>query len=379
MPVVTLADPRTPCLVLDRAVLKLNIDRMAGGMRALGVELRPHLKTAKCLEVARLATAGFETRITVSTLAEAEWFSSRGMRDITLAVGITPGKWDAVRALRAGGADIAVITDNPIVATAIAARGNDTSEHAVRVLIEIDCGDHRAGVAPDSPDLTAIAEIVERARGLDLAGVLTHAGHSYHAGSIARIQEIAEAERAAVVTAAERLRASGFACPNVSAGSTPTATHATNLEGVTEMRPGVYMFGDLDQVGIGTCTRDDIALTVLACVIGHYPARNELIVDAGGLALSKDQSAGRHTARVGYGLVRAIDGAPIDGLYVARVSQEHGVVTAPTPLAFADVPIGSRVRIVPNHACMTAAAHSRYHVVDGGATVSAVWERCCGW
>jgi D-serine deaminase-like pyridoxal phosphate-dependent protein len=192
--------------------------------------------------------------------------------------------------------------------------------------------------------------------------------------------EIAEGERKGAVLAAEKLRAAGFACPIVSVGSTPTAIHARDLTGVSEMRPGVYMLGDLFQVGIGSCASDDIAVSVLASVIGHRPKDNAVVLDAGALALSKDRSTERlDGGDFGFGQVADLAGRAWPGVTVVAVSQEHGRVGAKTPLPFAQFPIGGKVRILPNHACITAAGHDVYHVLDGGSEIVDTWDRCRGW
>jgi len=180
-----------------------------------------------------------------------------------------------------------------------------------------------------------------------------------------------------VVRAAERLRAAGHVVPIVSMGSSPTALHARRLAGITEVRAGVYMFGDLFQAEIGTHGMDDIALTVLASVIGRRPG--QLLVDAGALALSKDRSTEAAPKDYGFGLVLDLDGKPGHGdAIVRRAYQEHGVVES-DPRCPLDLPIGAKLRIAPNHTCMTAAAHDRYHVVEGGDEVVAIWSRVNGW
>lgn len=246
-----LDDLPTPSLVLDRSRLARNIARLQGRARELGVVLRPHMKTAKSARVAELATGG-KGPITVSTLAEATYFASHGFRDVTYAVPIVPAKLENAARLIAGGTDLKLITDNEAVARTLSTRGRDLGVR-FRTLIKIDCGLGRAGIAADSADLTAIAAALD-GKGAVLAGVLTHAGHSYNAGSIEEIKRIAETERLAVVTAAERLRAAGHVCEIVSVGSTPTALHAERLDGVTEMRPGNFVFFDLFQFGIDSCT-----------------------------------------------------------------------------------------------------------------------------
>ena len=238
-----LDDLPTPCLVLDRQILQRNIATMAQAVSRHGVPLRPHMKTAKSIDVARLAVAGQPGGITVSTLAEAEYFVGHGMFDMIYAVAVTPQKLAEIGKLNAAGADIAVITDDLEMATAIAA-----SPVRVRGLVEVDTGEGRGGLAPSDAGLQQVAA----ALGASMAGVLTHAGHSYACRSPEQLAAVAEQERAGIVRAATRLRQAGFQVPVVSLGSTPTALHAARLDGVTEVRAGVYMFGDLFQMQIGS-------------------------------------------------------------------------------------------------------------------------------
>jgi D-serine deaminase-like pyridoxal phosphate-dependent protein len=366
-----LAELPTPCLVLDRAVLARNLRSMAGSLARLGVPMRPHMKTAKCVEVARMAIQGQPGGITVSTLAEAEYFSAHGLTDILYAVGIIPQKLDQVAKLNEIGARVMVVTDDADVASAIAA-------HALppQTLIEIDCGEQRGGILPNDD---ALLEIASRLGPL-LSGVMTHAGHSYSGRGVREIAAIAEAERAAVTLAASRLREAGHSISIVSAGSSPTARHAENLTGVTEMRPGVFMFGDLFQAEIETHGLDGIAVSVLTSVIGRRPGR--LLVDAGGLALSKDRSTESTPRDYGFGLAVDLAGRRSYGnAIVRRAYQEHGVIEM-DPTRPIDLPIGGRLRILPNHTCMTCAAHDRYFVVDGDGEedeVVAAWTRLNGW
>src|SRR5215217_5378094 len=375
----TLDDLPTPALILDRAVLRRNLKRMSERLRNAGVMLRPHLKTAKSIEVGRMAVEGHDGRITVSTLAEARYFADGGFKDILYGVGVVPSKLPAVAGLRRRGVNLRVVTDNLVVARAIAdaAKNGDTFS----VLIEIDSGGGRAGLpSPALPGILEIARILHGTPGVELAGVMTHAGHSYHESTPDGIAAVAEQERQAIVGAAAKLRAAGIPCPIVSAGSTPTAMHSRDFTGITEMRPGVYVFNDLDQEYIGSCAPSDLALSVLASVIGHYPHRNQMLVDAGALALSKDISAQEFKPQVGYGTI--VD-APAKDMAVVACSQEHGFVGAEEPIPYGNLPIGSRVRILPNHACITAAAYDRYYVVDsdldGGKSVVDVYDRINGW
>lgn len=363
-----LSDLPTPCLVLDRGILERNLSVMANTLGRLGVPLRPHMKTAKSIDVARLAVQGQPGGITVSTLAEAGYFAGHGITDILYAVGITPRKLDQVAKLNQAGARIIVVTDDPDAAAAIAAH-----PAGIEALIEVDCGEERGGVAPNSPRLLDLGERL----GPRLVGVMTHAGHSYSGRSVIEMERVAEAERAAITGAAERLRDAGHAVRVVSAGSSPTARHAQNLAGITEMRAGVYMFGDLFQAEIETHAMDMIAVTVLTSVIGRRPGR--VLVDAGGLALSKDRSTESAPHDYGFGLALPLDGSRGYGnAIVRRAYQEHGVIEF-DPAYPIDLPVGGLLRIAPNHTCMTAAAHDRYFVVDGDDEVIAVWPRLNGW
>lgn len=374
-----LADLPTPALILDRRVLSGNCATMASRAARLGVRLRPHMKTAKSAEAAKIATAGQFGGITVSTLAEAEYFAANGFRDITYAVGIVPGKLDEIARLQRDGVRMTLVTDNAVAVEAASKRAQALEEEFA-LLVEIETGGGRAGVLPDSAELLEVARAITAAKGLSLAGVMTHAGHSYKSKGADAIAAVAEEERAGVVRAAERLRAAGLPCAVVSVGATPTAMFARSLQGVTEMRPGVYTLMDLYQMAIGVCQREDIAASVLATVIGHNPRTGRILVDAGALALSQDKGAAGLMPHVGFGWVCGETGERLDGLYVAEVNQEHGMIAAASgPPPFTRLPVGARVRILPNHACMMAAPYGHYNVVEGGDAVVAVWDKASGW
>jgi len=375
----TLEHLDTPALVLDRGRMDANIARMRERAAALGVKLRPHLKTCKSVDVA-LRMAAANDPVTVSTLREAEYFAEAGFTDIFYAVAIAPQKLDRVAALQQGRARILLAVDSFEAARAVRLAAERLGVR-FQVMIEIDSGDGRSGIAADTVQLPDIAGAL--GDGVELAGVFTHGGHSYAGRSAGEHAAVAGQERAAVTSAAARLREAGHACPIVSLGSTPSVVHARSLDGVTEVRAGVYVFFDLFQAGIGSCEREDIALGVLTTVIGNHPERGQLVVDAGALALSKDVStrALGDGGDCGYGLVAdAMTGCVLEGLYVHGVSQEHGIICSRGgAMEHAGFHIGRRLLILPNHACLTAAAYDRYHVVDGGNAIEAVWPRVNGW
>ncbi|TPG47131.1 alanine racemase [Sphingomonas glacialis] len=374
---LTLATLPTPALLLDVTKMDRNIARLAGLLAAHGVTPRPHLKTTKTIGSARRLYPDAPGPITVSTLAEAEYFAREGgFTDITYAVGLDPSK--AARAIRlvAEGVDLKVTLDTVAQAQALGAAGTGPA-----AFIEIDCDGHRGGLTPDDPALIAVAQALRDA-GVPLAGVLTHAGESYALNDPDALAAAAEGERAAAVAAAEALRAAGFDCPIVSVGSTPTAHFARNLDGVTEVRAGVYTVFDLVMHGIGVCRIEDIAVSVLATVIGTKPEKGWILVDAGWMAMSRDRGTGGQAVDQGYGIVCDLAGTPYPDLIVEQASQEHGIlaVRAGSAAALPDLPIGSRVRILPNHACATGAQHEAYQVIEGDdPTIVAQWQRMRGW
>ena len=369
----------TPALLLDEPRMMANIARLSARLRALGVPLRPHVKTAKCIEVALAMTGGTPGPITVSTLREADRFAQAGFRDITYAVGISANKLPHVAELLARGVRLTVILDSVEAAVAVAGFMRGRRE-GLDVLIEIDTDGHRAGVQPESPDLLAVAHALQAPQ-VALMGVLTHAGESYQCKGDEALRAMAEQERAGAVLAAQRLRAAGYPAPVVSVGSTPTALSAVDLSGVTEVRAGVFVFFDLVMAGVGVCTPEQIAMSVLTTVIGHQDHRGWTLCDAGWMALSRDRGTAAQAVDQGYGLVCDAAGQVLPDFIVSAVSQEHGTIThrSGDPTRRLNLPVGMMLRILPNHACATGAQHDRYRVLDESGGVAREWERFGGW
>jgi len=370
----------TPALVLDRDRMDRNLARLGALMAAHGVTLRPHLKTAKSVDAARRIFPDGPGPITVSTLAEAEYFASEGgFTDITYAVGLDPAKASRALALCAAGVDLKVTLDTAAQAAALGDAARDAARRPA-VMIEIDCDGHRGGLTPDDPGLTDLARAIEAA-GLTLAGVLTHAGASYDLHDPEALADAAENERASAVFAAERLRAEGFECPVVSVGSTPTSHFARDLTGVTEVRAGVFMFFDLVMHGIGVCELDDIAVSVLTTVIGTKPEKGWVLVDAGWMAMSRDRGTSKQAIDQGYGVVCDLSGKVYPDLIMDQANQEHGILAlrSGSTQTMPDLPVGTRLRILPNHACATGAQHDAYNVVASSSEVLAKWPRMRGW
>ena len=347
---------------------------MAIKARHHGVRLRPHVKTHKCAEAARYQVEGHFGGITVSTLAEAEFFAQQGFTDITYAVPISQGKVARACALAQSISQLHLLVDHPDL---IPVLGAAAATHSIQlsVLIKIDCGYHRAGLRPTDPRLVPLARSIHLHTNLDFEGVLTHAGHSYDCTGEDALKAVAAQEREEILHAATLIKRAELPVRTISVGSTPTMAVVENLEGITEIRPGNYTLFDRTQAAIGSCTTDDIALSVLTEVIGVYPERKMILVDAGALALSKDAGATHTNKNTGFGLVCDTQGTPLEGLTVIGLSQEHGKIAYVGEHHFN---IGDRLRILPNHSCLVTALFRTLHVIEEGELVDE-WIPNRGW
>lgn len=373
-----LSDLNTPAALVDTARMQRNIDLMQARMNMLGVAFRPHVKTTKCLPIAQSQIKAGARGITVSTLKEAEQFFAAGIKDILYAVGMAAPKLRQAASLIQKGCALKIIADS---ADAAAAIGRFSAEYNVKfeVWIEIDTDGHRSGVQPDCDSLIEIGRILAQADALQ--GVMTHAGGSYALSTPEALQAMAEQERSRCVRAAQRLRDAGLPCPVVSVGSTPTALNAKQLEGVTEVRAGVYIFFDLVMKNIGACSEDDIALSVLTTVIGHQAEKGWAIVDAGWMAMSRDRGTQKQSCDFGYGQVCDAHGRPMPGYLIESANQEHGIIARKDSMdgdIARTLPVGTLLRILPNHACATGAQFPEYQAVQGDH-VLATWPRFYGW
>lgn len=378
----TLASLETPAALIDLPRLRHNIARMQQRLDTLGVALRPHIKTSKCAPVVAAQIAAGARGVTVSTLKEAAQCLAEGITDITYAVGIAPAKLAHVMALRRQGCALKILTDNTTSARAIAEFGRAQGE-AFEVLIEIDTDGHRSGIPPEADELLAVGRALHEG-GMVLTGVLTHAGASYQCSTPEALQAIAEQERAGCVRAADRLRAAGLPCPVVSVGSTPTALSALRLDGVTEVRAGVYVFMDLVMCNVGVCGTDDVALSVLATVIGHQLDKGWVLVDAGWMAMSRDRGTQAQAHDYGYGQVCDAGGRGLPGWIMSGANQEHGILSNEAAAAGMSgdlaqaFPVGTLLRILPNHACATAAQFDHYLALDADGSATP-WPRWNHW
>lgn len=351
------ADLATPALLVDRARMERNVAEMAAAMGEAGVALRPHFKTSKCVEVARRQLDHGAIGFTCSTPAEVRLLQDEGVGDLLWAhQPVGPAKVAfAVEALRRGGLMIGLDSVESAAPLAEAAGGL-----RVPFLLDVDTGLGRTGVDPGRAVETAIR--LAETKGLELRGVMTHEGHlgRYGADRTALEEAGARAGRR-LAEVASAVRAAGLDCPIVSVGSTPGATSAPFVAGVTEARPGTYVYHDSGQVRLGSATLDRCAQTVLTRVVSTQRP-GTVIVDAGVKAMSSDGLAGGTL-----GTVCDLAGRPLEDVTFANGNEEHGYLTG---AGTAGLRVGDLLRVVPNHACGTTNMWSVLHVVEGDDTVA---------
>lgn len=368
----TLAEIATPALLLEATRLRANIAAMTAVGQRAGVPLRVHLKTAKCLEIAAMLAEAGVSRFAVSTVAEAAFFAAAGHRDLLYTTPVTPEKVPALFGIGTMGvvecADMAAMVD----AASRAAGGT------LPVLIELDVDGVRGGVPFPGEAFVELARFAAHARGLDLRGAMTYSGATYASSDPAEHARIAALHDAALMEAGTILRSLGVEDPILSTGGSPGVRAATAPRGANEFRPGVFVFWDLFQAGIGACDEDDIAISVLATVLSVRKGAGTALCDAGALALSLDRSTAKLPVDWGLGRVCDVDGSPIGRLRITGASQEHGVIGG-DEAALAGLRPGQRIRILPNHCCLTAAAYPEMVVTEHGVPTGARWTRTGFW
>ncbi len=349
----TIHDLPTPALLLDLDVLEANLREMADRCRDLGVRLRPHIKTHKCVEIGLGQRELGASGITVSTLYEARVFADAGFDDITWAFPFVPSRVaeavELAERIRLG-----VTVDSPEAVDLLQSTGSP-----FRVWVKVNAGYGRAGVSPDTDEAIQLADRIGSAPELEFAGLLSHSGNAYHATSPAHIVRIAHDERDVLVALGERIRALGTEVLDLSGGSTPSMAQARDLSGMTEVRPGNYALYDWTQVALQSCSLDQCAATVLASVVSSHSGEGRSVVDAGALALSADPGPAQLQG-AGMGVLLDPDrpGKILQNARMRTLSQEHGIVNGV-------LPAGHRVRIVPNHSCLAVACFDAFFVIRG--------------
>ncbi|MEX1136531.1 MAG: alanine racemase [Balneolales bacterium] len=363
---------RTPYFLIDKTKMVNNIQAMTDRASQAGVNFRPHVKTHKTLEAALLQVKGNFGGITVSTMAEAFFYADAGFRDITYAFPITADKFPDVQELGRRTDHFHILLDHRDTLKQLE---DYAAENHCRfsAFLKVDTGSSRAGINPNDVNSLSLAEAISTSKSVDFMGILAHAGHTYQSKNIEEVKERALKEARLMESFATELEEKGIPCPVISVGSTPGNVHGTCYEKINEIRPGNYVFFDKMQADIHSCTLDEVACFVMARVIGHYPDRNRLLIDAGALALSKDQGAVHMANEVVYGHI--VDHPE---LKLVGLSQEHGVAEQKSPIDYSRYPIGSLLKVIPNHSCLTAALFPEYQIEENGKIVD-VWKPVRGW
>jgi D-serine deaminase-like pyridoxal phosphate-dependent protein len=348
--VLAIEDLDTPAVVVDLDVLEHNVRRMAEHARASGVRLRPHAKTHKIPELGRLQLASGAAGISLAKVGEAEVFAAAGFADVFLAYPVVGAEKGRRLLALSDHVRLAIGADS---AEGVASVGEvfRAAGRRIDVLVKVDCGFHRVGVAPEGA--AEVARRIAELPGVALRGVFTHAGHAYHAGTREEVKAIARREGEILASAAESLRSDGLPVEEVSVGSTPTARGAMSVAGVTECRPGNYVYCDASQVSLGICGIEDCAMTVLATVVA-VPTADRAVLDCGSKTLSSDPLRPRPA---GHGWIVGRNSR------IERLSEEHGVVRIEPGEGFH---VGEKVRVLPNHACVVSNLHDRVVLTRGG-------------
>ena len=346
-------EAETPVAVVDEAARERNLRRMQDLAGGIGVRLRPHAKTHKCVAVARRQLALGAAGLTVATLTEASVFADAGVDDIVIAhMPVGPAKLRRLHELAERIGRLAVAVDSLTVA--------ETIPQDVDILWEVDTGLHRLGTAPGAPTVEAVTALVERMGPARFRGLITHGGQSYRSTNAGEVRAAAGQETNLLSETASALRSAGVQVRELSVGSTPTSTYWAEIPGATEIRPGTYVYGDANQVRLGSATLDDCAFAVVAAVIS-VPETTRAVVDAGSKAISLDLRVPGIDDR------GTILGRP--DLRLDRLSEEHGVITSERAHGLA---VGDLLAIIPNHVCTAVNLHPKLLVA--GESGTARWE-----
>ena len=362
----SLLELETPHILLDQDRLQANIQLIQDIANTRGVNVRPHIKTHKCLELARQQIDAGAVGITSSKVDEALVFINNGIRSVTVAYPlVVDSKLDRlIAAARAHDVDLRLIVDSTAGVNAIAQVAG-RHQKQISIFLKIDVGLHRCGLTEDDPGLVELVQKIVQEPALNFVGLLSHAGHTYGADDADAARKIAQEECEIMNRVWKRLESNGIEVSEVSVGSTPGTLASDSYDGITEIRPGNYIFMDRMPLRLKVIELNQIALSVLATVVSQNS--DYFIIDAGSKTLSSDQGAHGMPGMEGFGLVYPADRFEDTDheMIVTRLSEEHGVVIRKD----FDLPIGSKVRLVPNHSCVVANLLDTYAVLKDGQIV----------
>ncbi len=356
-----------PTLLLDQERCQANIARMAHKASQNGVRFRPHFKTHQSAVIGEWFKPWGVAAITVSSVDMADYFAAHGWQDILIAFSLNWRQIEAIDRL-AGEIHLGILVESQETVAFV----QDHLTHAVDGWIKVDVGAHRTGIPIENADeILALAGVISRTHIIRLKGLLTHAGHSYHASGKAEVTAIYQAALDRLKALSHRMSRAGFPDLEISVGDTPSCSLVDDLSGVDEIRPGNFVFYDVTQWQIGSCAEEDIAVAVACPIVAKHPERNEIVIYGGAVHLSKE------TLTVGgqliYGLVAYPAsrgwGKALKGASISSLSQEHGLVRVP-PYEFKRIAVGDLLMVLPVHSCL-AVDCLRSYLTLGGETIRA--------
>lgn len=365
-------DLKTPALILDYDILEENIKRMQQKADENNVKLRPHIKTHKCTEIARLQVKSGAIGITSSTIQEVYSFAHAGFSDITWAFPFNPAYLEEVFSILKK-INLGLLIDSNEAFEIIENKSKSTGIKPA-IWLEIDSGQHRSGIDFTSKNAQELANRILKSKHINFVGLLTHAGHAYNAQSVEEVKKIAIEEQEIILNAKEILF-NGLPI-NASIGSTPTISLADQIKNIDEIRPGNYVFYDYSQVLLGSCKVKDCALSVLSTIVSINKQANRLIIDAGALSLSKDTGPPQFKNYSSYGMIHTdLFSKNINqNLRITNLTQEHGIIACSDESSVIErYKYGDKVRILMNHSCLTTSLFDFYYVVSGDKVIDR-WE-----
>lgn len=351
----------TPTLLLDVNQLDKNINEIVQFSQEHHVQYRPHIKTHKCVEIAKRQMKAGAVGITTATVGEAEVMADAGIDNILIAYPIF-SESKLTRVLSLLDKTSVIVTVDSIEQAKTLHEFFKKNERMLTVWIKVNTGLNRCGVEPEKQVLQ-LAEYIQTLSTLELTGIFTHAGHSYAATTEEKVREIAQYEAEAIVASANLCEENGIDIPHRSVGSTPTYKIAGSVDGITEVRPGNAVFYDMIQVGLGAATIEQCALTVCTSVGSIKEGR--IIIDAGAKTLNLDRGAHGNENVQGHGYIKEHP-----DLIIERLSEEHGIIETRHPET---VSLGELMTIIPNHACTVANLFDAYTITSNGKVIDR-WE-----
>ncbi len=352
-----------PTLIVDKKRVMRNIEKMARKAKAAGVRFRPHFKTHQSAEIGNWFKEFGVNSITVSSLDMAMYFAKHGWSDITVAFLVNMLEIEKINKL-ANTIKLSLLVDSEQTVLAL----DKSLKHQVGMWIKVDTGYGRTGMLwNDFDNLLSLARKIQSSPKFNLLGLLTHAGYSYYAKSVDEIRGIHDETVERLTTVRNHLKSNGLETCEISVGDTPTCSVVNNFDGVDEIRPGNFVFYDLMQEKLGSCTEDEIAVAVACPVVGKYKDRNQVAIYGGAVHLSTAYILDENSRKI-FGYVTSLQngtfGPIIRKAPVISLTQEHGIIQVDDKL-FNEIETGDLLLVFPVHSCLTCILYKEYKTLEG--------------